>query len=270
MSHSLPPPRLPIATAWIYILCSILVICGPVAIAISYTLYTKINRSHDPKYHIVALVQTCSNTEWLSTSYLAELIGLSADQPTNLYHFNCLEAQKSLLACPLIKSATIRKIKPGTIYIHYTLRQAIAYLGDYNNCAIDADGIIIPFKPFFTPKNLPEIILGLNFEDNPSNEIWGSSCPNQSLNLARSLLKQINTLFAGQTIAIKYIDLTNAWAPSRGEREIVLSLDARVLRLDISNYARQMDNYMALRQHLQNETLVDLRISQLAFIDSLQ
>lgn len=268
MRHSLYSPRLPLGKAWLYILCSVLLICGPVAIALCYAMYIKINRSHDPKYHIVAIVQTCSNNEWLSSSYLAELMGLSTDQPTNLYRFNCKEAQKKLLKCPLIKSATVRKVKPGTIYIHYTLRQAVAYLGDYSNCAIDHEGVIIPFKPFFTPKNLPELTLGLN--DNEANDIWGSKCPQQALLLALNLLRQIDELLADQTPMIKHIDLTNAWAPSRGEREIILNLDNRVLRLDISSYAHQINNYRLLRPHLVNETLVDLRISQLAFIAPLQ
>ena len=88
---------------------------------------------------------------------------------------------------PLIKKASIKKIPPGTLYIEYQMRVPLAYLGDYTNTALDEEGYLFPFSPFFTPKKLPIIYLGLQQDDAQ----WGMTLKqDQRLQLAFDLLKK--------------------------------------------------------------------------------
>src|SRR5690606_28774117 len=107
------------------------------------------------------------------------------DHPKNLYSFNTEEAVQKLLHLPVIKEAKIRKIRPGTIHVDYALRKPIAYLADYSNTAIDASGTIFSFKPFYTPKKLPEIYLGEEEEDKPL--VWGNIVEGERKELAFAL-----------------------------------------------------------------------------------
>ncbi len=42
------------------------------------------------------------------------------------------------------------------------MRTPYAYIGEFANTAIDKEGYLFPFRPFFTPKNLPILYIGLN------------------------------------------------------------------------------------------------------------
>ena len=66
----------------------------------------------DPAYTIRAIIQTGPQKEALKTVYLAELMGLSFDQPKNLYLFDEKKAEHNLLNSPLIESAKVKKKKP--------------------------------------------------------------------------------------------------------------------------------------------------------------
>ena len=116
-------------------------------------------RMTDEACRIIAIVQTGPEKEALKTAYLAELLNLSVDKPTQLYALNLKKAEERLLASPLIASVELKRIPPGTLYIDYTVRKPIAWLADYNNTALDAGGYLFPAAPFFTPKQLPEIYL---------------------------------------------------------------------------------------------------------------
>lgn len=248
----------------------------------------------DNRYHVVAIVQSCNDKEPLKNAFLAELLELSVDYPENLYRFNIQEAKNKLLGSFVIKSAEIKKIKPGTLYINYSLRQPIAYISEYQNTAIDEEGVLIPFKPFYTPKNIPSLILGLSDE----NFHWGMVLEGEKIELAFSLLKQASSRYLQEGSFIKHIDVANAFASNLGQREIVIALEekiqilsdgiasaafsSRLLRLDPRCYLEQLSNYLSLKHHpsldavikgneqISNEhpapLIIDMRIPQLAFI----
>ena len=95
---------------------------------------------------------------------------------------------------------------------------------------------------------------------------------------------------------VKKIDVSQAYAPSLGKREIVVVLENEIclegegrialsthfLRLSLKNFIKETSNYLKLREHLLEadkqemaiegaksvkEKVIDLRLSQLAFID---
>lgn len=270
----------------------------------------KISRLSDPKSSIVALIQTGPEKEALSTSYLTEILNLSSDNPTPLYAFNLKHGVQRLLSCPLISEAKIKRIPPGALYVDYTVRKPIAWLSDYQNTGIDHEGFLFPVAPFFSPKNLPEIYLGLppfgEEEDAQGRKggCWQTPLGNKHLRLALDLLNLLCDAPWRQGVRIKRIDVSNAFAKSLGQREIVLFTEEelikrsgeketvylfpKILRLAPKNYLQQLSNFFTLRQKIFEDyerqisevsqspqslvqftpRIIDLRIPQMAFVQN--
>lgn len=271
--------KIPLSKAIWTLFWTTCVVCGTAGMGLAYYHNYKWRRAHDDKNRLVAIVQTCPAKESLKTAYLAELLDLSIDQPVNLYAFSLQAAKRTLLASPLIKEAELAKIYPGTLHVDYTLRSPIAFLTDFSNTALDTEGTPIPFKPFFTPKRLPDIYLGLNGTgiENP----WGKKIDDARVAVAMTLLEFVNGNLVNSRCRIRKIDVSRAFAPSFGQREVIVVLEQlvekqkqpalvvaqRVLRINRDNYKQELSRFKALQAHLGEESVViDLRIPQLAFI----
>ncbi|MBS4168508.1 hypothetical protein [Parachlamydia sp. AcF125] len=296
MKPTYSPPKIPLSQAIVWILLSTVLVSGSVGMGILYYLHLRDLRTRDDQYNISAIVQTTSHTDALKTVFLAELLDLSIDRPTNLYRFNIEEAKRKLQACSLIKKAEIKKIKPSAIWIDYSMRQPIAFLGDFTNTALDENGFLFPFKPFFTPKKLPEIFLG-NLKE--FQKVWGSRLKGEHIKLALSLFNLVTKKCCSESMFIRKIDVSKAYAQSHGQRQIVLVFEEllerkingkwtlcvfpRLVRLNTEQFHQGLANYLALRAFLNkqagqlsvteemnqvrgNEVMVDLRIPHLAYI----
>lgn len=280
--------KVPLKKAILIIALITFMVCSPIAFAVIYFKSLMNQRFSDPKYAIEAIVQTSSEKEPLKTSYFAELLHLSVDQPTNIYQFNMEQGLQKILRSPLIKRAELKKIYPGTLYIHYALRVPIAYLVDYTNTAIDKDGVAIPFKPFFTPKILPEIYLGLKDEVDAS--FFGLKLGTPQVSMALNLINFLSKETFFDHCRLKRIDVSRGFASSYGQREIVVILEVkneslvnqrsiltkhlRILRLSSANYEQELKNYSGLAKFLMQKDslknlIIDLRIPNLAFIKEL-
>jgi hypothetical protein len=282
------PEKLPMSRALLRIFLSTLMISGLAWMAWLYHLQLRGKHIQDEQYQIVAVVQSSAFNENLKTVYLAELLNLSVDRPQNLYQFSLEKGRKRLLRSPLIKTVNLKKIIPGTIYVDYAVRLPIAYLGDYTNTAIDAEGYLLPFSPFFTPKKIPIFYLGLENMDYR----WGSSLKSHAgLQLALEVYASLKNVFKSDVINIKQVDVSQAFADSYGKRQIVVLIEEILhfplegknqalvkpyfLRLSTDQYAQNLANYYALRQYLFEQIkdanvlkpdIIDLRIAHLAFI----
>jgi hypothetical protein len=256
--------KLPLRKAIYWIIISTFLVSGSTGAALLYFWNLKRANQQDPKYTIVAIVQRGPDKDILKTEYLAELLGLSLDKPTNLFKLSAEKAKRRLLQSPLIRSVEVKKVKPGTLYIDYRVRKPIAYFADFSNTALDEEGVMIPFAPFFTPKKLPEIVSGTL-----ENCRWGDVLHGEHVAWALDLLKN------NPNIKIKRIDLSHVAASSFGQREIVLILETpstRILRLPCENISPQLANYKVLEKHLAdnpNSLIIDLRIPHLAFLKEL-
>lgn len=248
-------------------------------------------RLTDEKYRVVALVTTGPEKELLKTAYLAELLELSADSKTSLYAINTKQAEDKLLTSPLIASAKIKRIPPDTLYIDYEVRKPLGLLADYQNTAIDRTGHLFPVTPFFSPKHLPELYLGL-----APFASWQIPIKNPYLQLVFEILQFLDTAPWKEGLRIKRIDVSNAFAPSLGSREIVLFTEEelllpqgivcvfpKILRLAPKDYSQQLSNFFSLRRTMIEDyrrqltslkeggrfapRIIDLRIPQLAFVE---
>lgn len=293
MTSEKQPRKIPLNTALSLILLSVLVLSGSVGLAILYFQHVKENHASNDAFNIVAIIQTTSHHEALNTAYLAELLDLSTDKPTNLYRFNSKEAQRKLLASPLITHVEIKKVRPGTIYIDYEMRRPIAFLSDYSNTAIDSKGVPFPFSPFFTPKSLPEIYLGMGRHNPEGGE---EALDPAQMKLALDCLQYLSKHCCPENAVIKKIDVSQAFAPSYGLRQIVVTMEdvmtlksngknvlytfPRILRLPAEDYKQALANYGILRKRLLQEKppaskdavvrvaplFIDLRLPSLAYM----
>lgn len=270
--------------------------------------HSKKEKIQSKEYSITAIIQTGPEKEALKTCYLAELLDLSVDKPTNLYAFDVKKGEEKLLSSPLIQSAHIKKVLPNILYIDYEVKKPVASLGDYQNIAIDKDGYLFPMIPFFSPKELPEIYLGLpafgEGEDAKGRKggLWKTPLQNQYLSLAFEILHFLEGSPWKEGMRVKRIDVSNAFSPSLGTREIVLFTEEelilhqgdsplccvfpKMLRLSPKEYAQQMNNFLSFRKTMLEDyrkqlsssegiqagrfstRIVDLRIPHLAFVEN--
>lgn len=269
----------------------------------TFWLKKRKERSLDPKYHIHTIVQTGIEKEALKTSYLAELLSLSRDRPVSLYTFQTEIAESQLLQSPLICEAKVRKVFPDRICIDYEVRRPIAKIADYENVAIDTDRFLFPLAPFFSPKEIPEIYLGLPDFHAPPDSLgrsggkWLEPLENPFIDLAFEILHFLERVQQREGMKIKRIDVSNAFAPTLGLREIVLITEEefllpqggvanfpKILRLSPKDYPQQLASFFLLRRRMEADyrrqcaslqtsmrfspRIVDLRISHLAFVEN--
>ncbi|MDN3507661.1 MAG: FtsQ-type POTRA domain-containing protein [Simkaniaceae bacterium] len=213
-----------------------------------------VKRLHDPKRQIRYIVTTGPEKSPLKTAYLAELLQLSTDHPTPFDLFIEKDAEQELQKSPVIKHVEVSKKAPDTIIVDYSIYHPIASLGDFENTAIDEEGHLFPLKPFFSPKNLPEIITGAKTYKTPLES--------NALALAQSLL----TLLTAHNLNPTRIDTSSAFHASLGRREIVLILNTHTLRLFPENPEKQLGNYLSLAPTLPRHTTLDLRLEQCAYL----
>ncbi len=286
-------PRIPLSKALFYILISIVFICGMSAAGLIHLKQIKKKQSLDPQFNIVAIAQKCTERESLKTVYLAELMGLSVDRKENIYEFNLKKAESRLLASSLIQSVRLQKIKPGIIYVDYDMRTPVAFLGDFSNTAIDSSGVLIPFKPFFTPKRLPVVILGVSdlndayLSDDDKKGTWGHAIDGPKAKLALNIFKYLTAFCCNEQMQLQRLDVSKAYALSYGRREIVVILENKMereggvhmcqyfLRLSADNFPQELANFLALyKKYLYSKSsavksiIIDLRLSRLAYLSS--
>lgn len=221
-----------------------------------YSLYQK-KKSSQTNIPIQIIAQTGPEKEALKTDYLAEFIGLCCDQEQKPIQIE--QARKKLLASPIIKEAEVKQIVPGILSIDYSLRQPYVFLGDYENAALDREGYLFPFFPFYTPKNLPRLYLG-----KPSLK-WGIQLKKSKLTF--DLLNELENKIG--LIKIKTVDLSQAEHSSLGRREIVVIIEEKgscqILRLTPHNYINELKNYSLINCE-KGDYIIDLRLPNLAFI----
>jgi hypothetical protein len=300
--------RLPFAHALAWIVASILLVSCPSYAVMKHYFKNSRKTPFDSQLLLRAIIQTGPQKEALKTEYLAELLDISIDRPCNAKLFNLERAKTRLLSSPLISQAEVKRIQPSTLYIDYTVRQPVAWLEDYENVVFDKEGYPFPFSPFFTPKNLPGIYLGLSCfgapPDSPGKPLaqWGMPLQGPYFDLAVDVLNIVTDPKVSDLFSVKRIDVSHAFDPSYGTREIVVITEdtlvqhvqgkdvqintPRILRLSTKNYAQELGNYLKLREQLLEEErktsflpehaglifrlkekIIDFRIQKLAFIE---
>lgn len=243
--------KLPLIHSLLWILTATLLISGSAVVASLYLKHLHNVHLKDDTYLIRHIMQTGPQKEQLKTAYLAELLDLSDDQPTNLYELDLHEAARRLLKSPVIERVRLKRVRPSTLYIDYTVREPIARFTESANTALDAQSCAFPLHPFYTPKKLPEVVLG------------HSKCRDLAIELIQTLHEPDFHLLR--------VDVSQADHPCYGRRQILCVFQegevSCVVRLSPHNYRTALNNYLRLRDNLAiMPKLIDLRISNLAYL----
>ncbi|MCE5293750.1 MAG: hypothetical protein LLF94_03955 [Chlamydiales bacterium] len=240
--YSEPERKIPLKKAIGYVVLSVCIIWG--SLILTWLLHKALvqKRQVNPRYNIVALVQTCPQREALQNWQLAELLDISRDKPQNLYAFDTVKANKTLLQCPVIKKVNCRRLPPGIVHVDYQVREPKALLADFSNVALDADRYCFALKPYFTAKKLPEIYLGLN------ELSYSVPLETREAALAFNVLDYIHTQLPNCRII--RIDTHNAYINNAGLQELVVVLEegtkTRYLRATSRDYKKSIDAYKQL------------------------
>jgi hypothetical protein len=270
---------LPLPTALLWIIGSTLVVTGS-----AYSIMKGVGREHrgEKEHFIYKIIQTGPHTDALKTDYLAEMMELSSDHPTPVRTFNAHQVTRKLLQMPMIKEVVVSVLPPDTVYVDYTLRQPIAMLYDYENVAVDEEGFLFPFFPFFSPKMLPEFYFGPQLQRD-ERTVFHQPVEGREWLLIMRVLTLLRPVATDYAVSIKRIDVSHAFEASLGRQEIVVDLvneEACLLskqrffhrlRLHPQDYEQQLGNYFVLHQELlsdqgNEERVIDLRMQGLALI----
>ncbi|MDF2577390.1 MAG: hypothetical protein K0S74_874 [Chlamydiales bacterium] len=267
------------------ILCITFFISGPGLLGFFYYRHLLHKRLQDPQYALHIIEQTGPQKEALKTVYLAEILGLSDDILTSFYAFDTEIATQQLLSTPIIKSAVIKKKFPDKVYIDYTVRTPIAYIYEYTNTAIDKQKKLFPILPYFTPKILPQLYLGLSENDlknvnerEDSAEIWGKVLEGEKVDLAFAILEFLSLPAYSSLWNVRYIDVSKAFDKHYGQKQIVVTIEEqlikeskegpilyvypRTLRLSPKNYISDIKRYLQIRNHLRNKADQEVNIEE--------
>jgi len=231
----------------------------------------KIERWQNPHYIVDRLIQTGPDKGALPTAYLCEMMGLSKDKPLHLDLIDLKSLEAKLYASPVIERVEMKKIYPSSLYLDYTVRRPIAMVIDFENTATDDSGHLFPLFPYFTPKRLTQIYFG---DLSPSSY---SVENHPKFSLVKSLFHLIQYAKAFQHSFIERIDVSLAYHPSLGRREIVIILrnnhQRHLLRLPSKGYSKQLGNYInlshKLNSSLHTDWVIDLRLPSLAYLEPI-
>lgn len=283
---------LPKALFWIFF--STLIISGTNFCIFSLIIKHQKNKFVSKKYQIKAIAQN-QNEIILDANYLAELLDLSSNKPTNIFLFDEKIAKEKLERNPLVKNIEVKKFKPDCVYLNYTLRKPIAYLYDFENTAIDEEGYIFPVEPFYPQMDLCKLYLNIKFDGYKKLD-------SKKALYALDIFNKLKDSGFANLVKIKVLDTSRLEHKSYGQKELVLFIEEEIkvsrnqkdvvvifpmiLRLALNNYLEQIGNYISLRSRIlkdyenqiknvefENEIVkfkpktVDLRLSKLAFID---
>lgn len=129
---------------------------------------------------------------------------------------------------PFFNRVKVSKVYPNILYLDYEARKPFAYLKDYTNILIAEDGTLLPFKPFFPPKNFPVISLGPSMMGVSDQEsVVGYVIPQKTLELIKNFTKSVERYFEERGFRVVFIDFQNAGAGSGELSEIVVLTEGR-------------------------------------------
>ena len=242
---------------------STLLVSGSSALSLLFFRLQEVFHSKNEVYNIHSIVQTGPQYGALKTLFLSETLGLSIDAPVNIYSFDIEQATQKLMGTHIIQSVSLKKIKPDILCIDYTLRKPVAKMGSLTNTYVDAQGVLFPAHPFYSPKKIPELIV----EGGP--QVWGGALNSTRLAQMNGLLKHF------EKEEVIRIDLSMVDAPSIGSREIVVMVkqgqSVHTLRLPREGFESAIQNYFQLHKQLlaseKKSTLIDLRLPDMAFLN---
>lgn len=226
--------KLPLLYALGWIIFSCIVISGSAAAALFFWQSHYEKNAADAQYTLQKLV---TNNHVAPLSYFSQVLALQNE--TNLYRFSTTAAEKKLLELPFLKKVSIKKKYPDTLVIDYQMRIPIFELNE--GMLIDEEGVVFSNVFFEDNEKLPKVVF----------------TQMEGFELAKKICAALGP--------VDEMDLTNAFAPRMGKREVVVVVGNKTLRLPTAGWERALHAYEKIRGSLEPESLrLDLRLENIA------
>ncbi len=129
--------------AFFLIAGSVLIVSLPAFLVLDKLFLTPQHKKEAPAV-FQKIVQTGPQKENLKTAFFAEILQLSKDKPTLQKNFDLKKAAHLLASHPIIEKAEVEVFADGSLYIDYIARHPIAMLADFENTAMDKNGLAFP------------------------------------------------------------------------------------------------------------------------------
>ncbi len=230
-----------------------------VTTVVFWSLATPFLWKSEERGDIVSLALVSHSHDRLKSEAIAEWLDLSAEKSTPLNSFNLRQGEEKLLKSGVIEKVQLYKLKPSALVVSYTLRTPYASIANWKNLGIDSRGFAFPLSPFFSPKELPEIVFiedpQLRFA--PMKEVQF----NQFL-LAKKIL-MMEGLFFPWTVAKIDLSRLKEDHPYGGELVLTVKNGERRLfiRLWLDGFEKSLTEFASLLSTIDEGIGVDLRLS---------
>jgi|GEM_PF-3071365 len=208
---------------------------------------------------VLSLALVSESRDQLKSDAVAEWLNLSAEKFTPLTTFNLKEGAEKLLKIGLMQKVQLYKLEPSALVVSYTLREPFATVANWKNTGIDRGGHLFPLSPFFSPKELPELVFKKNQQLDYVSMVEAKL---QQFPLAKSILQK-NHLFFPWNIARVDLSRLDVEHPYGGEWVLTLKRGEQLLfvRLWLERYEESLSDLAKLLPKIEKGTGVDLRLS---------
>lgn len=200
----------------------------------------------DPIYIVTTIESKTEGDEILRPEIIAEWLNLSVERKVNLYAIDLRKAAALLKKQMIVRKVAVTRKPPSVLAIEAEIRKPVAFVGERSNIALDKEGNVFPFHPFYTPKKLPKLYIGKK----------------ENFTIAQKVLEWF--IEKGLLESVDSIDVRSAKALSLGEREVVVVISGRYGRLNPEALDEGLERFMRL-SHLK-EAVIDLRVEGMALV----
>jgi len=218
-----------------------------------------------PSVLLKTLIQKTPTSQALSARFFSDYLGLSPGGRFQiLQKLDLSKIQKKLEEFPIFKHVHAEFTPIGELLVSYELRKPVLALKDYAQLGVDAEGMIVPIAPYYSPKRLPEVYLGLKTIE------WNRA---QQVNQALDIMAYFDH-HALETFTLKLIDLSRLTHSIPSHREIIVTISIfnknHYLRLNPQHVDRALHRYMRLfkeaklKNQLHESIIFDARITKFA------
>ncbi len=269
----LPPNKISLRLAFTYIGLSILIFCGIPFLYVRAGEKRQQMSHNSAAYEIQYLAQTGPVKEALKTAHLEELLQLSSDNPHNLFAYSLTDGENLLMQSVLFEKVKLIREPENTLLVDYVARDPVAYLSDYLNLVIDNNGVVFPLLPYYTPKVLPKVYLGIQIEPFESGQLEDSKW-----DVAKEILRFFQSI-KNKDLKLEKIDTSLIRAQSLGKREIIVVVHEtfgekqyqHFLRLNSDDYIQGIEHYLTLKKlSLSQDLVIDLRLLPDAYLTPIE
>lgn len=247
------------------------VTCFVVHRALANTQPEKMAHSTKVSKPVLYIIQTGPQKGQLTTSRLCSMLNETTWSNILSGEGDELSVKNDLSSYSHIASVDAVAFKDKeTLYIDYTLKKPLFILGNVYNAAVDLNGSIFEYAPYYSAK-LPTLYI-------PSSEKSGRDClENRVCSIVKTMQPLLSLLQEKSSSNIERVDLRQMFADTLGKKEIVITIsydDRRhILRFSPFFLESGINSYILLLkdgEYIKKEShIIDLRIDKNVFLEKL-